>query len=241
MSASADIIIPVYNERDNLPSLLARLQALPDASSFHLVFVDNASTDGSVEFLETVPGATIIRHPRNLGYGASLRSGMAATKTDRWVIIDADCEYPPECIPQLLQKLADHNVVYASRLLGKNNAQQAGMPPFKWRGNRMISSAYNILFGQNTTDLYTGCKALRRQCLRNIDLQRDGFGQVLELAANLAVRGYHIREVAVDFVPRSHGQSKMLHVSETLKYIFWLLFYRLYFLRSREAVRDSQR
>lgn len=239
--ALVDIIVPVYNERDNLPPLLERLRALPGSSSFHLVFVDNASTDGSAEFLAGIPDVTLVRHPRNLGYGASLRSGMAAAKTDRWVLIDADGEYPPECIPQLLQKLADHNVVYASRLLGKKSARQAGMPLFKCLGNHMISAAYNLLFGQNTTDLYTGCKALRRQCMRNINLQRDGFEQVLEMAAHLAVRGYHIREVAVDFVPRSHGRSKMLHLSESLKYVFWLLFYRLYFLRSREAARDSQR
>ncbi|HSC76434.1 MAG TPA: glycosyltransferase family 2 protein [Pseudomonadales bacterium] len=227
MGLRADIIVPVRNEQENLPQLLARLRALPDFSFWHLVFVDNASTDNSAAFIESIPGITLIRHPYNMGYGASLRSGIAAAQTDRIVIIDADCEYPPECIPLLLSELEEHAIVYASRLIGKNSARQAGMLPIKWWGNRVISSAYNVLFSQHVTDLYTGCKALQRQCLKNIVLQRDGFEQVLELAAKLSARGYAIAEIAVDFVPRSHGESKMSHISETIKYFFWLLLYRV--------------
>lgn len=240
-----DIIVPVFNERDNLPDLLARLRALPGFAQCHLIFVDNASTDGSMEFIQSVVDATVIRHKHNRGYGASLRSGIAAAKTEQIVIIDADCEYPPECIPALLRALVDHNVVYASRLHGKFTAQQAGMVPLKWWGNRMISAAYNRLFSQHTTDLYTGCKALRRPCLDNIQLQRDGFEQVLELAAKLAACGYRIAEVPVDFSPRTRGQSKMSHLSETLKYFFWLVFYRLQLSQSscvavQEAGRGKQ-
>lgn len=237
-----DIIVPVFNERDNLPELLTRLRALPDYERFHLIFVDNASTDGSVEFIQSVANASVILHTHNRGYGASLRSGIAAARTEQIVIIDADCEYPPECIPALLCALVDHNVVYASRLQGKSTAREAGMLPLKWWGNRIISTAYNILFTQHTTDLYTGCKALRRSCLNNIQLQRDGFEQVLELAAKLAACGYRIAEVPVDFSPRARGQSKMAHLSETLKYFFWLVFYRLQLSPSSSAaVQEAER
>ena len=240
MEPRADIIIPVCNERDNLPALFTRLQALPDFAQYRLILVDNASSDGSAEYLQDIAGITLIRHTHNLGYGASLRSGIAAGRADAIVIIDADCEYPPECIPQLLNALQQHNVVYASRLLGKRSAEAAGMSTLKWLGNRIISGFYNRLFGRNTSDLYTGCKALRRQCLQNISLQRDGFEQVVELAAKIAARGYHIADIAVDYVPRTRGQSKMSHVTETLKYFFWLLYYRalLSWPRDSEA-RDS--
>ncbi len=227
MTLLADIIIPVYNERDNLPPLLARLRALPDFLSYNLIFVDNASFDGSAEFIEKNSDITLICHQKNRGYGASLRSGIAAAQTEQIVIIDADCEYPPECIPHLLRVLAESPVVYASRLSGKKSAQQAGMSSLKWHGNRIISAAYNFLFSQHVTDLYTGCKALHRSCLANFTLQRDGFEQVLEMSAKLAKHGYTIKEIAVDFAPRSFGKSKMLHVSETVKYFFWLLFYRV--------------
>lgn len=244
MMLLADIIIPVYNERDNLPLLFARLRALPDFLLYNLIFVDNASFDGSAELIESISGVTLIRHESNRGYGASLRSGIAAAQTEQIVIIDADCEFPPECIPHLLTALVEYPVAYASRLLGKKSAQQAGMSSLKWRGNRMISAAYNFLFAQRVTDLYTGCKALRRSCLTNITLQRDGFEQVLEMSAKLSVHGYNITEIAVDFVPRSFGKSKMLHVSETVKYFFWLLFYRvklspILYSSAQEVLRDK--
>jgi dolichol-phosphate mannosyltransferase len=227
MIKRADIIVPVRNEQENLPLLLARLRAMPDFSFWNLVFIDNASTDDSALFIENIPEAILIRHPYDMGYGASLRSGITAAQTDQLVIIDADCEYPPECIPALLEQLELHPVVYASRLLGKKTAEQSGMPGIKWWGNRIISAAYSFLFCQHTSDLYTGCKALRRECLKNIRLQRNGFEQVLELAVKLAALGYEIKDIPVNFSPRMQGTSKMSHVSETIKFFLWLVLYRL--------------
>ncbi len=228
MNYAADIIIPVFNERENLPELLQRLRALPLAETYHLICVDNGSTDGSVAYLQQQADVTLLQHRSNRGYGASLRSGMQVARTDRWIIIDADTEYPPECIPVLCEKLQQVPVVYASRLLGKNLPQQVGMPWLQWWGNRLISGLYSKLFGIPVTDLYTGCKALRRECLQGVMLQRDGFEQVLELAVQLAARGFSIVEVPVTFSPRRHGVSKMRHISETVKYFFWLLYYRIY-------------
>lgn len=234
---TVDVIIPVYNERDNLPLLLRRLQALPVFQTLNLIFVDNASTDGSVAYLAALPEITLIKHRSNLGYGASLRSGLQVAQNKSVVIIDADCEYPPECIPHLLHALQTQAVVYASRLAGKT-AATAGMPFLKWFGNVIISSVYNLLYQQKISDLYTGCKALRRECLRAMDLQRDGFEQVLELAVKLAQQGIKIAEIPVDFSPRLHGASKMSHLAETAKYFFWLLCYRL-LLPKNSAHKDE--
>jgi len=230
MDKLADIIVPVRNEQDNLPMLWTRLTALPEFPSWNIIFIDNASTDNSVAFIENIPEATLIRHEQDRGYGASLRNGMAAAITGKLVIIDADCEYPPESIPMLLEQLDSYPVVYASRLFGKRTAKQAGMPTIKWLGNRLISSAYNSLFSQQTTDLYTGCKAMRRECLKKICLQRNGFEHVLELAVKLAALGYAIKEIPVDFSPRAAGRSKMSHVSETIKFFLFLFWYKLEFV-----------
>lgn len=237
---TADVIIPVYNERGNLPVLLQRLHVLPNSDELNVIFVDNASTDGSAEYLAALPDISLIKHSSNLGYGASLRSGMQAAKTERWIILDADCEYPPECIPALLKTLERQPVVYASRLLGKSSSV-VGMPFSQWMGNVMISSAFNVLFQQRVSDLYTGCKALRRECMQNIVLQRDGFEQVLELAVKLSQQGIKIFEIPLDFSPRQRGTSKMSHVSETAKYFFWLLRYRMVAskkLADKDGVRE---
>ena len=235
MTFSADVIIPVFNECENLPAFRARLQSLPCYDRLRLIIVDNGSTDGSLAYLQQWPGIELIRHARNEGYGASLRDGLAAARHDHVIIIDADGEYPPEAIPLLLDALRHEPVVYASRLLHKADAARAGMPVFKWWGNRLISALFNTFFGQHTTDLYTGCKALRRECLAGMALQRTGFEHVLELAVLLSLRGFRIAEIPVDFMPRLAGHSKMSHVAETAKYLFWLVFFRLHYWRGLPA------
>lgn len=221
-----DIIVPVRNERDILPVFWKRISSLPCFHRCKVTFIDNASTDGSLEFLRGLDGVQLLEHERNEGYGGSLLHGLRMTDLPHIVIIDADCEYPPEVVPDLVRALAEHTVVYASRLSGKENCHEAGMPWLKMQGNRMITGLFNLLFRQRCTDLYTGCKALRRSALKNITLERTGFEHVLELAVQLSCRGYRLHEVAIDFAPRSAGKSKMSHVSETAKFLYWVLRYR---------------
>jgi len=218
--AAFDLIVPVFNEIETLPKFFARLQKL--ALSANIVFVDNGSTDGSRELLKAYPGGQVIEHKHNEGYGASILDGIRAGKHNKIVIIDVDCEYPPECIPDLVKALDVHDVVYASRFLAGGSAV---MPWLKARGNQMISQSFNRLFGQQVTDLYTGCKALRRGCLDQITLKQTGFEHVLELSAKLAARHYRIHEIPVIFSPRQAGQSKMRHGIETAKFFYWLLQY----------------
>lgn len=221
-----DIIVPVLNEREALPVFWERLSALSCFHRCRVTFIDNASSDGSLAFLRSLDGVQLIEHERNEGYGGSLLQGLRMTNLPNIIIIDADCEYPPEIIPELVRALAEHNIVYASRLAGKTSCHQAGMPWLKMWGNQMITGLFNILFHQRCTDLYTGCKALRRSALKNISLKRTGFEHVLELAVQLSCRGYRIQEVEVNFSPRTGGKSKMSHISETAKFLYWVLRYR---------------
>jgi GT2 family glycosyltransferase len=193
-----------------------------------LIFVDNASTDRTVERLQKHPNVRIVRHDSNLGYGASIRDGIAASDARAIVVIDADLEYPPEAIPEMLSALESHPVVYASRFLA---GSPGGMPLFRRLGNRAISGIFNLLFGQQTTDLYTGMKAIRRDALRGVELQQNGFEHVLELSARLAVAGHHIHEIPVVYTPRALGVSKMRHIPETLKYLWLVARYRVHLPR----------
>ncbi len=216
-----DVVIPVYNEEKGLPEFITRLTQLD--LNIHPVFVDNASTDGSLQIMRQVPGATVITHARNEGYGASLRDGIRATTTEKILIIDADCEYPPEALPALAAELDQHSVVYASRFL--DPVRQTPMPFLKKAGNVIISGLYNFLFNQQTTDLYTGSKGFQRAAIYSLPMQRNGFEHVLEIATRLARRGYTIKEIHVPFRPRQTGQAKMKHIPETIKYLYLLLYY----------------
>jgi len=220
-SEGIDVVVPVFNEEKGLPEFIDRLSVLP--MSFHPIFVDNASTDNSLHLIQQVPGATVIRHKKNEGYGASLRDGILASTSEKILIIDADCEYPPEALPNLVTELDYHRVVYASRFLDQN--RRVPMPCLKRAGNKMISGLFNLLFQQQTTDLYTGSKGFQRSVIIDLPMERNGFEHVLEIAARLARRSIRISEIHVEFRPRQTGRAKMKHLPETMKYLYLLLYY----------------
>jgi glycosyltransferase involved in cell wall biosynthesis len=215
-----DVIVPVYNEEDVLQEFYRRLSALP--LPIHPIFIDNASTDASLRIIKSFSDVTVIEHSRNEGYGASLRDGIRRATSDRVVIIDADCEYPPEAIPELVHRLERCEVIYASRFLEK---QQTKMPRLKVFGNKTITCLFNVMYDQHLTDLYTGAKAFRRSVVADLPMQQDGFEHVLEFAARIAKVGVRIEELHVTFQPRKTGSSKMSHLQETVKYCYFLLFY----------------
>lgn len=219
-SGYVDVIVPVFNEEDILAEFHQRITAL--GLPLNLIYIDNCSTDHSAEIIAAFPGVKMIRHNRNEGYGGSILDGIENSSSEKIVIIDADCEYPPEALPELLVRLDDADVVYTSRFLeGRNQF----MPFTKRLGNQILTKVYNLLFRQNLTDLYTGCKGLNRSALCGISLQRKGFEHVLELGVKLAKKKVVIQEIAVDFSPRSTGEAKMKHISETLKYLYLIIFY----------------
>lgn len=217
-----DIIVPVLNEADNVDEFIARVaqQGLGDA----LVFVDNGSTDGTLERLARYPFVTVIRHATNEGYGGSICDGIRRTSGDKIVIIDADLEYPPEALPRLVAALDSAAVVYASRFRG---GAPAAMPLLRRLGNALCTALYNRLYGQRTTDLYTGMKGLRRGAVPLERLRRHGFEHAAEMAALVALSGHRIEEIGVEYAVRARGRSKMRHVPETLKLVAALIGYRI--------------
>lgn len=219
---TADVVVPVFNEAEMLPAFLSRVAALQ--APLNLIFVDNGSSDGTLELLRSQPGVTLIEHGRNLGYGRSLADGLLAAKAERVVIIDADCEYPPEAIPALLEALERAPAVYASRFLAGGPVD---MSPLRRAGNQFLSALFNLLYGQGLTDLYTGMKALKRGAYAGMPFVRSGFEHVMELAAGLALRGHRIAEVPVVYAPRSTGRSKMRHLPELGKALAVMLKMRL--------------
>jgi glycosyltransferase involved in cell wall biosynthesis len=216
---SLDIIVPVYNEEDSIDEFMARMRRLGYAEA--LLFVDNASTDGTVERIRR-SDARLVRHTRNEGYGASIRDGIVATSGELIVVIDADLEYPPEAIPAIVDALATHPVVYASRFLGPTPPD---MPAVRRLGNQAATRLYDLLFSQRTTDLQTGMKGLRRGALPLATLRRPGFEHTVELGTMITLAGHRIHDVPVEYQPRQHGRSKMRHVPEVAKLLSLLVGY----------------
>jgi glycosyltransferase involved in cell wall biosynthesis len=220
--ASVDVVVPIFNEEENVPELLRRLRAAcPEA---RLIFVDNASTDGTRELLAAEPDVTLVRHDRNLGYGQSLVDGVRAGTGDKIVMIDADLEYLPEDVPAVVAALDRYDAVYGSRILGPDRGDM-GAPRY-W-GNRFLTTLFNLLFGQRMTDIYTGIRGFRRAVLDPDSYRRMGFDYILELTAVTARRGGRIGEVPCGYHPRTRGVSEMNHLREFTKFLYWVVHHRL--------------
>jgi glycosyltransferase involved in cell wall biosynthesis len=221
---TVDVIIPVFNEEATVGPLVERLRrACPGAS---LVFVDNGSTDRTLEILGALADVRVLRHQSNLGYGRSLRDGIEESDGDVIIMIDADLEYHPEDVPALVAALETAPAVYGSRLLEGAEGLRT-MPPTRRIGNRVVTGLFNLLFGERLTDLYTGIRGVRRDALPWRDLRSDGFELVLEIAARLAESGAVIVEVPVRYTPRTAGVSKMKHVREFLRFALHLVEFRI--------------
>jgi len=233
-SPRVTVVVPVLDEVETVDEFYRRAAALGLAD--RVVFVDNGSTDGTLDRIAAMPGVRLVRHERNLGYGASIRDGIATAAEGSVVIIDADLEYPVEAIPDLVAALERDAVVYGSRFLG---GRPADMPWLRRFGNRMVSALFNLFFRQRTTDFYTGIKALRRDALDRLALRRDGFEHVVELGAQLSRAGFRIAELPVVYVARRRGASKMRHVPEILKYLGFVVYYRLGFDRGAVPAKPS--
>ncbi len=217
-----DVVVPVYNEETAVGELIARLRAACPGA--RLIVVDNASTDGTVRLLAAMPDVLLVKHTENLGYGRSLADGIAAGTGERIVMIDADLEYLPEDVPAIDGALATAPAVWGSRFL---RPVAAGGSAVWSLGNAGVTRAFNMLFGQHLTDLYTGIRGVRRAALPAGGVHSPGFEFVLELAAELARAGIRIAEVPVGYAERRGGQSKMRHVRELMKFGVRLVALRL--------------
>ena len=152
------VVVPAYNEADTIAQVVERVQALPYRCQ--IIVVDDCSTDGTYDAATALgDGVEVLRHDRNQGKGAALRTGFANARGGVVVIQDADLEYDPVEIPSCMEPIfAGHaDVVYGSRLSG-GRPQRVHLFWHK-AGNRVLSLLTDILYNTTLTDMETGYKA----------------------------------------------------------------------------------
>jgi len=207
------IIICVYNERDTFPTILEKVRAVDLGPGWEkeIIIVDNFSTDGTRELLQELdlPDVKVIFHPRNLGKGTSVRTGIAHATGNYAIIQDADLEYDPEEYPIFLERIArDQPVaIYGSRTLG-------GRAVYKYIANylgvRFLTWLTNLLYGARLTDVATGAKMVRVDVLKPLNLTGKGFDLDFELTDKLLRAGYEIVEVPITYRPRTIAEGKKI-------------------------------
>lgn len=219
------IVIPVYNERETILNVVARLIALDVPKE--IVIVDDGSTDGTravLSGLENVPNIRVILKSKNEGKGAALRTGFQQARGDIVVVQDADLEYDPRDIPQLLRPIlaGETDVVYGSRFLEKRWNNSSHVHRF---GNRFLTIASNLTTGLRLTDMETCYKAFRRDVLKKFTIRQDRFGFEPEVTAKLARRGYRVTELPVRYNARDWTEGKKIGIHDAFEALFCILRY----------------
>ena len=222
------LIMPVYNEIDTVEEILRRVAAVDVADQ--IILVDDGSTDGSGDLLELLvqqnPQLELIRHERNQGKGAAIRSAIGSTTGDLVLIQDADLEYDPRDIPSLLVPIQEGkaDVVFGSRFLGA-----ARRPTMFWHmvANKLLTLMTNILYNSILSDMETGYKLFRREVLQEIPLRSRRFDFEPEITAKLLKRKVRLFEVPITFNPREYYEGKKIGLKDAFQAVWALLKYRL--------------
>jgi glycosyltransferase involved in cell wall biosynthesis len=223
------VIVPVYNERKTIEEIIRRVQAVDLDLEKEIIVVDDGSTDGTREALQSLALAElrVVVHEKNKGKGAALRSGFDRAEGDIILIQDADLEYDPREYPKLLEPILDGraDVVYGSRFLG---GPHRVLYFWHYVGNRFLTTFSNMISNLNLTDMETCYKVFRRDVLQKINLKSPRFGFEPEITVKLAKLRCRIYEVPISYSGRDYAEGKKIGWKDGLAALFHLIRFRFF-------------
>ncbi len=218
------VIVPVYNERNTLPEVVRRMRRAEVPLQVEVVIVDDGSTDGSDKILAAIEDSTVqyVRHDRNRGKGAAIRTGLSRARGDLVLIQDADLEYNPTEWPRLLEPIlaGEAQVVYGARFI------QERLSPRFCLESRLLALATNLLYDTSLRDMLTGYKVFDRRVLDSIVLESDGFEFEPEVTAKTLRRGHRIHEVPISYVSRRRAEGRKYTWKDGVLVLWTLVRYR---------------
>jgi glycosyltransferase involved in cell wall biosynthesis len=238
-SACLSVVIPVYNEEATLSVVVRKLLLVP--CLLEIIIVDDCSTDGTEQqarqLAEMYEQVRLVRHERNAGKTAALKTGFALTTGEVVIVQDADLEYDPADIFGLMQPILEGHadVVFGSRFLVRRAARVLYF--YHYLANKFLTFLSNALTNLNMTDIETGYKVFRGEIIRNMVIVSSGFGFEVEVTAKIAKLKVAIYEVPISYYGRTYAEGKKILMKDGLIAIWLVLRFNL-FCSLRSSFRE---
>ncbi|EKR74528.1 glycosyltransferase family 2 protein [Leptospira noguchii] len=226
------IVIPCYNEKNTIRNILETVKKVPIKNK-EIILVDDCSKDGTRDLLQSPAfkklANQIIFHEVNQGKGAALRTGFKAATGDIVIVQDADLEYDPFEIPEVIDPIykGKADVVFGSRFLGGRPHRVV----YYWHrlGNMVLTTLSNMFTNINLTDMETCYKAFRREIIQSIDIKENRFGFEPEITAKVSkISDVRIFEVGISYYGRTYAEGKKIGWKDGFRAIYCILRYNLF-------------
>ncbi|MFL6374499.1 MAG: glycosyltransferase family 2 protein [Pyrinomonadaceae bacterium] len=224
------IVVPAYNEAPTLRPIIERVIQVPDL--LEVIIVDDGSTDDTAQIAANLAMeydvVKFVRLEQNAGKTAALRAGFGISTGDVVVIQDADLEYDPDDIPELVRPIREGfaDVVYGSRFMVKRAARV--LYYYHYVANTLLTLLSNTFTNLNFTDVSTCYKAFRGDLIRNIQLTSSGFGFCIEVTAKIAKLKCVMYEVPISYYGRTYEEGKKIKWPDGVMAFYNVFRYNLF-------------
>jgi len=215
------IIIPVFNEEQSIAQTVSEIKKIDLLDE--IIIVNDGSTDNSLDKINEIEGVKVISHERNIGYGASLKTGAKNALGEILVIIDCDGSYPVESVTTLLEFISDYDMVVGARV-----GKKVKIPLIRKPAKYCLNLLANILTNSRIPDLNSGLRVFRRSAFAEREyLLPDGFSLTTTITIAYLSDNRRVKYVPIDYHKRE-GSSKIKPIRDTLDFftlIVSLVFY----------------
>jgi len=224
------VVVPAFNEGRTLRRIIEKLVSL--SNLYEVIIVDDCSTDQTqevaAELVKRFDFVRCVRHEKNLGKTGALRTGFALSSGEIVIVQDADLEYDPAEIPEVIRPILEGfaDVVYGSRFMVKRAARVLYF--YHYLANKALTFLSNSLTNLNITDVETCYKAFRGDIIRNMNIISSGFGFEIEVTAKMAKLNCVLYEVPISYYGRTYEEGKKITYRDGIAALFYIIRFNLF-------------
>ncbi|MBI2133597.1 glycosyltransferase family 2 protein [Candidatus Woesearchaeota archaeon] len=216
------ILIPVFNEEKSVARTIERIKKTMGRQQHEIIVINDGSTDNTGDIIRGITGIKAINHPYNIGYGASLKTGLKNAKGDWVLITDADGTYPIESIPELLKHKDDYDMVVGARK-GEN------IPFMRKPAKAIIGFLANTLTGRKIPDLNSGFRVFRKDvAMQFYNLYPSRFSFTITITLACFTNGYTVKYIPIEYSKRE-GKSSISPIRDFIGFMMLIVRIMTYF------------